>query len=135
MMAFPSTSISFFFFHCLANQPGVPRFRINHGSRGQTTAGHRVGILLFDHDTVFDEFGGGRGEVAPNGGRRSGRNRLLLRRATCEKQAKHYPSFPHALSVFALTRPLVDWQSWLHTLNGGEQHVAPRTLKLLKTRY
>src|ERR1700733_13108335 len=129
MMAFPSTSISFFFFHCLANQPGVPRFRINHGSRGRTTAGHRVGILLFDHDTVFDEFGGGRREMAPNGGGGGGPSRLLLRRAPCEKRAKDYPLFPHALSSFRSDPPACRWAILVTCPKRGEQHVAPRTLK------
>jgi hypothetical protein len=45
---------------------------------------------------VFDEFGSGWRQLAPYG-RRDRRNRLLLRRATGQEQAKYHPSFPHAL--------------------------------------
>ena len=84
----------------------MSRFRIDHGGRGQTTAGHSVGIFLLDYDTVFDEFGSGWWQLAPYG-RRSRRNRLLLRRATGQKQANQQPSFAHAF-VFALSRLSVD---------------------------
>jgi hypothetical protein len=54
-----------FFFHFLANQLGVPRFRIDNSGHGQTTAGHRVGIFLLDYYAVFDDFGGGWWQLAP----------------------------------------------------------------------
>src|ERR1700680_2392924 len=85
---------------------------MDDGGLGQTTARHRVGIFLLDHYTVFDEFGKGGWDLAPYWSW-SRRNRLLLRRATGQKQAKHQPSFPHALCF----PPLVSacrWQSWLH---------------------
>ena len=126
-MDFPLQSpvpISLFLFHFLANKPGVPRFRIDHGVQGQTTAGHRVGIFLLDYYAVFDEFGGGWWQLAPYG-RRARRNRLLLRRATGQKQAKYQPSFPHAL-VFALSSPLCRWQSWLHAATWTQYAVVNR---------
>jgi hypothetical protein len=102
---------SFFFFHGLANQGGVAGFGIDHGFRGHTTAGHRVGIFLCGDNTVFDQLGGGRRLLAPYGGG-GGRDRRLFRGATGQKQAKREYSFPHALcfrSVAAACR----WQSWL----------------------
>ena len=65
-----------------------------------------LAFFLLDYYTVFDEFGNGWWRLAPYW-RWGRRNRLLLRRATGQKQAKHQPSFPHAL-CFPLSCPLVD---------------------------
>lgn len=108
----PSLGLAlFFFFHGLADQRGVSGFRIDHGVRGQTTASHGVGIFLLQNDTVFNEFGAGGRELAPDGSR--GRSdRLLLRRATGQKQTKQKSNFPHAL-CFRSVAPACRWQSWL----------------------
>lgn len=96
-----SVRVSFLFFRRLANQRGVAGFRIDYGARGLTTASHGVGILLLGDHTVFDNLGGGWRQLASDR-RRGGRNRRLFRRAAGQKQAKHQPSFPHAL--FSLSR-------------------------------
>jgi hypothetical protein len=101
----------FFFFHCFADERGVAGFGIDHGFRGHTTAGHRVGIFLLEYHTVFDEFGGGWRDLALYG-RRGRSNRRLFRRTACQKQAKYQPSFPHAL-CFRSPAPACRWQSWL----------------------
>ena len=100
-----------FFFLRFANQSGVPGFRIDHGGRGQTTAGYRVGIFLLDYYTVFDAFRRGWRQLAPYRGW-GGRDWLLLRRATGEKQAQYKSKFPHAL-CFRSRAGACRWQSWL----------------------
>lgn len=79
---------------------------------------------------MFDEFGSGWRQLTPYG-RRGRRDRLLLRSATGQKQAKHQPSFPHS-PLFALSGPACRWQSWLHphanfNSNGGPQVHVTRT--------
>ena len=63
---------------------------------------------------MLDEFGSGRWQLASYW-RWCGRDRLLLRRATGQKQATHQPSSTHAL-YFASPRPACPYQSWLHDL-------------------
>ncbi len=65
---------------------------------------------------MLDEFGGGRRHLTSHGrgyGRRSSGNRLLLGRATGQKQAKYQPGFSHPL-CFRSARPGCRWQPWLH---------------------
>jgi hypothetical protein len=101
----------FFFFHCFADERGVAGFGIDHGFRGHTTAGHRVGIFLCGHYTVFDQFGGRWRLLAPYGSGR-GRDRCLFRGTTGQKQGKREYSFPHALCFRSLAAAC-RWQSWL----------------------
>jgi hypothetical protein len=115
---------SFFFFHFLAHQRGMPAFRIDQRSHGQATARHRVGVLLLDDHTVFDSLGGRRRCLASYRRRRWSLSRRLLRPAADQQQTNaeqtnqgtnigprsHSPTLLHAFCFRSLT-PACRWQS------------------------
>jgi len=119
-------SASFFFFHFLAHQRGMPAFRIDQSSHGQATARHRVGVLLLDYHTVFDRLSGRRRCLASDRRRRwslSRRHRLLRpaadqKKANAEQKSQgtnigpisHPPTLLHAFCFRSLT-PACRWQA------------------------
>ena len=112
---------SFIFLQTSLVCPVFDSIKVVTGRQLQVTV---LAFFLLDHCTVFDDFGGGWWQLATCW-RRGRRHRLLLRRATGQKQVKHQPSYPHALCLRSLV-PACRWQSWLHApmltrCKGGQQ--------------
>jgi hypothetical protein len=115
---------SFFFFHLLAHQRGMPGLRIDPSRHRQTTAGDRVGIFLLDDHAMFNGLGRVRRGQASYGRRHRTRRNRFLRPAASQNQTRpeqtspettlgptnHPPSLLHAI-CFRSPAPACRWQS------------------------